>query len=173
MTTLKFLLPEATVDKIIEDAKLTPYCHLEGYMRRFWVSKPDARGSHGVRVHNILRSDRDKHFHSHPWPYCTILLRGGYTETIPYYVDSTYVGELSNYYGPGSVLVRGREHFHKLTLDPGIETWSLFIFGERSLEDWGFLTDPEKKVVTHWREYLGYYGEQYGVDGVTFTEHKA
>lgn len=170
---ISFKLPDSLVDQIIDAALETPYQHLEGYMFRYWIKKSDATKSHGVRVHQILRSDHDQHFHSHPWPYCTLILRGAYTEITPYYVDGKYVGEMSMYYPTGSLLVRGPEHFHRLHLDPGTSAWTLFAFGERTPNDWGFLIDPEQRVVQHWRDYLGNPNSPYGVDGTSFKEHKA
>lgn len=125
---------------IIQHAQKTPYFHLAGYMNRWWFIKPRKwydKFFGGVRVHQILRSDGDRHLHDHPWPYCSIILKGGYTEV-------TSKGE--KWYGPGSILFRPSNHFHRLILPEGTSTWSLFIMGPYQ-HGWGF------KIP--WREYLG------------------
>src|SRR5574341_215024 len=33
-----------------------------------------------ARIHHILRSDRGRDAHDHPWPFVTLILRGGYWE---------------------------------------------------------------------------------------------
>jgi hypothetical protein len=49
------------------------------YMRRFIFRHPFGT----VRLHNILRSDEDRHLHDHPFDFTSFLLSGGYTETTP------------------------------------------------------------------------------------------
>lgn len=34
-------------------------------------------------VHHILRSDRDRAMHDHPWENASLVLRGGYWEVAP------------------------------------------------------------------------------------------
>lgn len=47
------------IDKLIERAKRTPYFHLEGYMERYWLAKPNPKRwffkDFAVRIHRILR----------------------------------------------------------------------------------------------------------------------
>lgn len=71
-------------DWIIARAQKTPYVHLPGYMMRYWIF-PYGKLPFGiaVRVHQILRSDSDRHYHDHPFPYISIVLRGGYVEVTP------------------------------------------------------------------------------------------
>lgn len=128
-------------DLIISNAQKTPYFHLDGYMNRWWFIKSRKwydKVFGGARVHQILRSDSDRHLHDHPWPYCTIILKGGYTEV-------TANGK-QKWYGPGSVLFRGSKHFHRLIVPDGQEAWTLFITGPYT-HGWGF------KIP--WREYVG------------------
>lgn len=92
-------------DKVIAKARLTPYSHIHGnqvpdqterdgdYMRRYWFFNPYGSSSGenkkrwrflpSIRVHHILRSDDDRAYHDHPWPFVTVILKGGYYELRP------------------------------------------------------------------------------------------
>lgn len=91
-----------------------------------------------VRVHEILRSDLGRDPHNHPWPYLTIILRGAYIEER---FDDT--GKLisdpdGEWHGPGSILWRPANSWHKLHLYGGTVT-TLFITGKKC-QRWGFMT---------------------------------
>ncbi len=173
------------VNWLIERAKRTPYFHLDGYMRRWWLvpynktilrttyrslqSYDDTFGHHvqgfnivtddgtgmvspwrrpftwciqklgfAVRVHEILRSDTGRDPHNHPWPYLTIVLKGGYTEHR--YDESGYLIS-SEWYGPGNILYRPANSWHRLELLRGMPATTLFITGKKC-QRWGFNT-PE------------------------------
>lgn len=144
-------------DRLIARAKRTPYWHLEGYMRRWWLF-PYGSLPFGiaVRVHEILRSDQDRHPHDHPWPFITVILRGGYWEVRPDVIevlDGVWVRQgpdRRRWHGPGSVLIRRAKDWHRLELPPDTVATTLFISGPWS-QPWGFLVDGEK--VYH-RNYL-------------------
>lgn len=87
-----------------------------------------------VRVHTILRSDRDRWPHNHPWPYITVILRGGYWEH-QYNSNGQYVA--IKWYGPGRILFRKAQSWHKLELPEFQEAWTLFITF-RKKQTWGF-----------------------------------
>lgn len=141
-------------DRIIARAMRTPYRHLPGYMERYWLL-PYGRLPIAARVHHILRSDSDRVFHDHPWPYLTIILRGGYTETTPVYDESgIYNGTRSRWHGAGSILFRRAQSWHRLEVPEGVTTWTLFITGPKR-QKWGFLREPDAKV--YWRHYLNDY----------------
>ncbi len=148
------------VDKLIERAKRTPYSHLAGYMERYWVWNPYAEGPGArhsllpsLRLHHILRSDDDRAFHDHPWPYLTLVLRGGYWEIRPHYDTSgIYVCEVRKWHGPGSILWRPANSWHRLELPDGQTAWTLFTTGAYR-QTWGFLPNPVAKIP--YREYLG------------------
>lgn len=144
-----------------------PYFHLPGYMERFWLlggsnperdERPDTqRGWHrnridawvgrrvAARLHHTLRSDAQRHLHNHPFRYLTIILRGGYFE-ITAAPDGS---ECRRWYGPGSIIWRGLDHFHRLELPAGHYCLTLFVMG-RKRQPWGFST-PDGFV--HWQDY--------------------
>lgn len=55
------------------------YSDIKGLLRRFTVIH--FRNFH-IRIHWIVGPDTTKLFHTHPFNYISIILRGGYTETI-------------------------------------------------------------------------------------------
>jgi hypothetical protein len=166
-------------DIIVNYAKRAPYFHLKGYMNRYWLVPFEAKGGTytdgcvrmtwrrplakvlqlcgiAVRVHEILRSDEGRDPHDHPWPFLTIILRGGYWETRYDRETGEEVG--TKWHGPGSVLFRPAGAFHMLTLRSQLsftscgevchrydQTVTLFITG-RYQQRWGFLTAPDRKV---------------------------
>lgn len=129
--------------------------HLADYMHRYWIFLPKSKTRIQIRLHNILRSDTDRHPHNHPWWYITLILRGGYREQT--YIpskDGVYEHGIikGKWYGPGSILFRKATHLHRLELPANAtkETWTLFICGKKSNE-WGFMTEVG---IIPWRQYL-------------------
>ena len=149
----------ALADWIIRRAMRTPYVHLAGYMERFWFIRIGRRGGgqsgayplFGARVHHILRSDEGRNFHDHPWPYLTIILRGGYWELQPEFIDNVVSRVVRTWHGPGSVLLRRANSWHRLELPEDQTAWTLFCTGPK-VQHWGFLVGRRK---VGWREYLG------------------
>jgi hypothetical protein len=159
-------------DLLIRRAKQTPYIHLDGYMNRWWLVPYAGAGSWGsagterakfwrrpltwllqrfdvaIRVHEILRSDRDRAPHDHPWPYLTVILKGGYTEQR---YDAGGVLVSTKWHGPGSVLWRPAGSWHRLTLPDGQTATTLFMTGSYR-NAWGFNVAGQK---VGYREYLG------------------
>lgn len=160
------------VNWLINYAKRTPYYHLEGYMERYWIVPYLSTGSAGqlgdgtgpltwrtpirkllqsvvgIRVHHILRSDLGRDPHDHPWPYLTIILRGGYYES-RYSAGGSLLS--TKWHGPGSIMYRPANSYHMLTVPEGKTAWTLFITGKYQ-NKWGFLTADGK--VPH-NEYSG------------------
>ena len=136
-------LQEAAVEALLRRASRTPYLHLDGYMRRFWLFRSPLVNA---RVHEILRSDNDRHLHDHPWDYVSVILRGGYWEI-------TESGE--RWYGPGSVVCRRATHQHRLVLPPGQTATTLFLHA-RKRRSWGFHTEAGW---VDWRSYVESRGE--------------
>lgn len=147
-------------DVLIEHALQDPYFDLEGYMERYWVTRPVQHGGvtpHCARVHHILRSDRDRHLHDHPWDCISVVLRVGYWEVVPIDPDQPASDDVAGrikaiWRGPGSVVRRRAEDRHRLILPAGQTCWSLFLCGEKR-RDWGFHVPGAPGDWIIWHEY--------------------
>jgi hypothetical protein len=92
-----------------------------------------------VFLHRFLKSDPDDH-HDHPWPYFTVILKGGYTEWIPQFNDhGQKVMEVAAWRGPGHYRFSHATSYHRIEIDPDVDTWTLFVPGPKQ-RDWGFFT---------------------------------
>jgi hypothetical protein len=134
-------------------------------MERYWlVPYADPKAGHGcgpvqfwrrplawllqkfdvaIRVHHILRSDRDRHFHDHPWPYVSVILQGGYLERYPVFDPSGLsMKEASRVCACGQALYRPAKSWHRLHVP--LSSWTLFITGKKC-QTWGFLVHPVQK----------------------------
>lgn len=109
-----------------------------------------------IKVHHILVSD-DACLHSHPWPFISFILRGGYTEqqfaiTPPKEYTAWRINhrrKVAKWYGVGSLLYRHANSIHRLILPYGKTAWTLVITF-RKIQSWGFFT-PAGYV--NWRDY--------------------
>ena len=121
------------------------------YLERYYVFLKDRKQfPFNVFLHKFLKSDPDD-VHNHPWPYATLILKGGYYEWIPQFNSiGEKIGEIALWRGPGSFRVRGADSYHRVELDPGIECWTLFMPGPHR-QEWGFLV-ANKWI--HNEEYL-------------------
>lgn len=86
----------------------------------------------GVYVHHLLRSDEERALHDHPWPFVSIVLRGGYAEIHDQTLDKRPVRV---WHKPGSVLVRPAEWRHRFKVYR--PAWTLVLVGRR-VRRWGF-----------------------------------
>jgi hypothetical protein len=123
----------------------------EPYLERYYVFlKNRERFPFNIFVHKFLKSDPDD-VHDHPWPYATLILRGGYWEWIPVFnTHGAKVHEYSVWRGAGSFRFASANSFHRIELDPEVECWTLFMPGVKQ-RDWGFLV---KNQWIQWQEYL-------------------
>lgn len=175
---MKFL--ERLIDRLIARAMRTPYTHIRHadgrpYMDRFWLARfgrgrgAGESGSYpllAARVHFIRSSDDEAHFHDHPWPFVSIILRGGYFEVRPSergkYADQGKGDK--TWHGRGSIIFRRSRDWHRIKLpttramttrgvvvteQPAV---TLFLSGPYR-QDWGFLT-PIGKVA--WRDFFSF-----------------
>lgn len=92
-------------------------------------------------IHNFRASD-DPILHNHPWPWCTIILKGGYWEHLK---DGS-----RNWRAPGSIVFRSADTYHWVELEPGIYPWTLFMHGKRC-NKWGFW---ENGAWVYWKDYV-------------------
>jgi hypothetical protein len=111
----------------------------EPYLERYYVFLKDrTRFPFNMFLHKFLKSDPDD-VHDHPWPYATLILKGGYYEWLPQFDGSgNKIAEMAAWRGPGSFRVCSANSYHRIELDPNVTCWTLFMPGQRKRE-WGFL----------------------------------
>lgn len=148
---------DSFVKALVENAKNTPYFHLDGYIDRWWLAPYEDGKPVSMRIHHIQRSDEGAFLHDHPWPSISIPLDSGYFEKLP--LDQSQAPALDSaeytvvWRAPGDVVSRKASDRHQILLDPGKEAWSLFIMGPWE-KDWGFYL-PTGFV--YWRDHLQQY----------------
>jgi hypothetical protein len=127
-----------------------PYCN------RWWVI-PRNRWFN-IYLHQFVRDDDDRALHDHPWPNCSLLLRGSYREIL--FVNQPDV------FGPlprtieaprrrWRLVFRRASTAHRVVLprdanNRAIPCWSLFFTGP-VLRSWGFWC-PQGRWI-HWRDF--------------------
>ena len=123
----------------------------EPYLERYYLFLRDReRFPFNIFLHKFLKSDPDD-VHDHPWPYATLILKGGYWEWIPHFdTVGRKTGEYQVWRGPGHFRISKANSFHRIELDPDITAWTLFMPGPKQ-RDWGFLV--QNKWV-QWEQYL-------------------
>lgn len=111
-----------------------------------------------VYLHEFFRSDSDRCLHDHPWPFLTIILRGGYYEEIRPDQDA-YRGTLKLWRPPGYIGRYPAEHAHRIEISPSRpRPWSLVFVGPK-VRPWGFWT------VTGWVAWVRGQGNPICEDG--------
>lgn len=106
------------------------------YMRRWRIG---ARKWPGLRLHHIVRSDRDRELHDHPFWFVSFILWGSYTEHL---AD----GSVTTYRAP-AVLYRTATTLHRLELTK--PAWTFVIRGPIK-RVWGFQTETGWIPWTQW-----------------------
>lgn len=125
------------------------------YLERYYIFLKDRKHfPFNVFLHKFLKSDPDD-VHDHPWPYATLILKGGYYEWIPEFNSlGTKIGETRYWRGPGHVRICRSTSFHRIELVEGVECWTLFMPGPQKRE-WGFLVGgPNNQRWVQWEQYL-------------------
>jgi len=128
------------------------------YLERYYVFLKDRKWfPFNIFVHKFLKSDPDD-VHDHPWPYATLILKGGYYEWVPQFNSTGQkIGELRHWRGAGHFRVCTADSFHRIELDPNVECWTCFMPGPQRKE-WGFLVNNKwihneqyikERAVTH------------------------
>ncbi len=115
----------------------------EPYLERYYVFLKDRKKfPFNIFIHKFLRSDPDD-VHDHPWPYATIILKGGYYEWVPKF-DNTgkKIGETQHWRGPGHFRICKENSFHRIELKADVECWTMFMPGPQKRE-WGFLVSSQ------------------------------
>jgi len=122
------------------------------YLVRYYIFlKEREKFPFNVFLHNFLRSDPDD-LHDHPWPWATLILKGGYWEWIPVFREEiedafagvntsteNIIGERKVWRGAWTFRSNIAESYHRIELEPGVDCWTLFMTGKR-IREWGFLT---------------------------------
>jgi hypothetical protein len=99
-------------------------------------------GERNVYLHKMVRPDADRHLHSHPYMYASIILSGGYMEMVKQ-GDAVR----PNHCRPGQLAVASAERYHRISRLPSGTCWTLFFAGKprwmawkgKFIHDWGFM----------------------------------
>ena len=129
----------------------------EPYLERYYLFLKDRKHfPFNVFLHKFLKSDPDD-LHDHPWPYFTVILKGGYWEWVPQYNDQgEKISEIAKWRAPGHFRFCSAKSFHRIELDPMVTCWTLFMPGPQQRE-WGFAT---RKGWTQHEKYLAQRAQQ-------------
>jgi hypothetical protein len=115
--------------------------HNEPYLERYYLFLTERKHfPFNVFLHKFLKGDPDD-VHDHPWPYATLILKGGYYEwTAQFDENNNKIGETRHWRGPGHFRVCSANSFHRIELKPGVTAWTMFMPGPQK-RDWGFLVN--------------------------------
>ena len=123
----------------------------EPYLERYYLFLKDRDSFYfNIFLHKFLKSDPDD-LHDHPWPYLTVILKGGYWEWTPVFDHNGHkITEEAKWRAPGHIRFNSATSLHRIELDPGVECWTLFMPGPKQRE-WGFV---KSGVWQQWQNYL-------------------
>ena len=122
----------------------------EPLLTRYYLFLKDRkRFPFNVFLHKFHKGDPGD-VHDHPWPYATLILKGGYYEYTPNFENGKMVGETKHWRGAGHWRMCSAYSYHRIELVPGITAWTLFMPGPQKRE-WGFLVNNKW---IHTDEYL-------------------
>lgn len=115
----------------------------EPYLERYYLFLKERKTfPFNVFVHKFLKSDPDD-VHDHPWPYATLILKGGYYEWVPQFDKEGKLScEIRKWRGPGHFRICSPNSYHRVELKEGVTAWTLFIPGPQRRE-WGFLVNNQ------------------------------
>ena len=110
----------------------------EPYLERYYVFLKNRKWfPFNIFLHKFLKSDPDD-VHDHPWPYATLILKGGYWEWIPLFDEQgKKVNEIAHWRGRGHFRISKATSYHRIELDPDVTCWTLSMPGPQRKE-WGF-----------------------------------
>lgn len=132
----------------------------EDYMHRYYLFLKNRKNfPFNVTLHKIVKSD-DPIYHDHPWPFITVILKGGYWEHTPLFNNKNeFIGDIRTWRGPGSIVKRSADEFHWLEMHPDVGTATTLFFMGPQQRDWGFLITKIKssKKWVQWENYLNNY----------------
>lgn len=97
-----------------------PYSSIKDFLQRFTILKI---GKLHIRLHKIIDIDRTTLYHNHPFNYISVILKGGYTES----VICNQTNEIKVYkHDFLSIILRKNNIFHRIVKIKG-KTLTLFI----------------------------------------------
>lgn len=108
--------------------------HAMPYLNR-WFVIPRNR-FFNIYLHEFRRSDDDRALHDHPWWWCSIILKGCYTEVTKTPIGSSVMRRWQPFF-EGAVRIHRPGFAHRLVIAHGTRCVTLFITGPR-LREWGF-----------------------------------
>jgi hypothetical protein len=131
----------------------------EPYLERYYLFLKDRKSfPFNVFLHKFLKGDPDD-VHDHPWPYATLILKGGYYEWVPQFNNKgEMTGQFRHWRGPGHFRICRPSSYHRIELKEGVTAWTLFMPGPHRRE-WGFLV--KNKWIQH-GEYINSKRELHG-----------
>ncbi len=111
----------------------------EPYLERYYLFLKDReKFPFNIFLHKFLKSDPDD-VHDHPWPYATLILKGGYYEWTPTFDNNGKImHETCHWRGPGHFRMCKANTFHRIELKSDVECWTLFMPGKQQ-RNWGFI----------------------------------
>lgn len=118
-----------------------------GYIDR-WFLVPRSEGGNSY-LHRMMRSDDDRALHDHPWDNTSIIIAGGFREIVPANDGTDRLVQIER--KPGDIVHRKATDRHRLEIDQGCQSISLFLTGPK-LRDWGFWCGQR---FVPWREFVG------------------
>lgn len=101
-----------------------------------------------IYLHRFWQSDQ-QHLHDHPWPFWSLILRGGYWEVASWNLPGCEPVVVDKWHRPFSLLRRPAWWTHRVVIEKPGRTWTLVITGRKQRE-WGFYC-PQGRVP--WRQY--------------------
>ena len=115
------------------------------YLTRYYLFLKDRkRFPFNIFLHNFHQSDPDD-LHDHPWPYATLILKGGYWE---------YTPQGKFWRGPGHFRFNSPKSLHRIELDKNVKScWTLFFPGPQK-RDWGFVKKGK------WIQHAKYFAQR-------------
>lgn len=107
----------------------------------------------GIYVHRINGPDDTRPPHTHPWPFVSLVIRGGYHENIEHRDRTGRLRrrQVDRIRHPGSVHLMRATVAHRITVLRRSPTWTLVLVGRRRAEpSWGYW---EHDQLTPWEDH--------------------
>lgn len=111
------------------------------YIIRYYLLHKDRLESSyfNIFLHKIVKSDDDDSLHDHPWSFFSIILSGGYYESLFKRGETTnnIIGETLTWRPVGYYSKNKATYCHKISLKNNTPCWTLF-FAFKQTRPWGF-----------------------------------